>query len=103
MGGRSTYESTQCEGTLVTTNFGWDWTKGRLGGAHCRARFYLLRPHLGDSSFWRKPHICQRHVQSHDILYRVSQDIPYTPVRAKRAREVLTGWLGGRWTYESNE
>src|SRR5450755_3595199 len=41
----------------------------------------------------------QTTVQSHDILYRVSQDIPYTLVRAKRAREVLTGWLGERWTY----
>ncbi len=40
-------------------------------------------------------------VQSHDILYRVSRDIPYTPL----AREAGEGerCLGRRWTCESSE
>src|SRR5437016_8423856 len=46
------------------------------------------------------PHPLQKTVQSHDILYRVSQDIPYTP----SAEEASGGerCLGGRWIFKSN-
>src|SRR5215469_18972299 len=51
---------------------------------------------------YEKPHTSQKRVQSHDILYRVSQDILYTPARAQQAREMVPGWLGGRWSSGNN-
>ena len=41
-------------------------------------------------------------VQFHDILYKVSRDILYTPVRAQRARECNRGWHGRRWISENS-
>ncbi len=48
----------------------------------------------------RVRHTSRTFVQSHDILYRVSQDIPYTPL----VREAGEGerCLGRRWMCESN-
>ena len=48
----------------------------------------------------RGAHFSQRSVQTHDMLYRVSQDIPYTPL----VREAGEGerCLGRRWTCESS-
>jgi len=40
-------------------------------------------------------------VQSHDILYKVSRDILYTP-RARSARGWRKEWLGRRWMCRSN-
>jgi len=43
----------------------------------------------------------QNAVQAHDILYRESQDIPYTLQRVERAEE-REGCPGKPWTYKSN-
>jgi hypothetical protein len=42
-------------------------------------------------------------VQSHDILYKMSPDILYTPARAQRAREHTFRCHGRRWMSENNE
>ena len=41
-------------------------------------------------------------VQSHDILYKVSRDILYTPARARHARG-HEGWRGRRWMSKSKK
>ena len=53
-----------------------------------------------DDSSTQRPLIRKVRVQSHDILYRVSQDIAYTPL----VREAGEGerCLGRRWTCESS-
>ena len=73
---------------------GWGFSPRAINPSHAQ--------HSSPTTAGRWPtypvaHICLPFVQSHDILYRVSQDIPYTPVRAKRAREAITGCLGERW------
>jgi hypothetical protein len=47
------------------------------------------------------PHPCGVCVQSHDILYRLSLDILYTPARVPRAGVVP--WHGRPWICRNNE
>ena len=58
------------------------------------------RPRETFATSTQHPLIRKKRVQSHDILYRVSQDIPYTPL----VREAGKGerCLGRRWMCESN-
>jgi len=58
------------------------------------------RQQMSEKSKLWVPHFSRLFVQSHDILYRVSQDISYTPL----VREAGEGerCLGRRWMCESS-
>src|SRR5215468_5689924 len=65
-------------------------------------RFSLNEPAKRVPTLHRVAHPRALFVQFHDILYKVSRDILYTPARAKRTREYKRGCHGRRWMSESS-
>jgi ketosteroid isomerase-like protein len=58
---------------------------------------------LASASFgFRQPSCRVYCVQSHDILYKVSRDILYTPALVPPARREQ-GWRGRRWTWRNRK
>jgi len=49
------------------------------------------------------PHSSKRSVQFHDMLYKMSPDILYTPAQEQSAVECEERWAGRRWMYGSSE
>jgi hypothetical protein len=57
----------------------------------------------GETLTRRLAHLYVFCVQSHDILYKMSPDILYTPARAQRAPEHTDRCHGRRWMSENSE
>ncbi len=99
---------------LVSRPEQWLWSSfrsyayGEIGGVRVSFQEWPLeikpcpRETFGGCRLQRAPLIRTERVWFHDILYKASRDILYTPARAKRAQE-CKGWRGRRWMSKSRK